>query len=189
MDVRNWEEQTVWPGSPLAVGWIDLSDVESPDADMRLRGFEGGAARFARGEGMWWTNGGVYFACTNGGDARKGQIWRYVPSPYEGTSREAEEPGTVELFIEPNDGTVIENADNLTAAPWGDLIVCEDGYNEDDYLSGVTPAGDIYRLGHNQQGRGEFAGSCFSPDGTTLFVNMQTQALTVAITGPWDRRG
>ena len=188
MDMRNWEEQTVWPGSPLAVGWIDMSDVESPDADMRLRGFEAGAARFARGEGMWWTQSSVYFACTTGGDARKGQIWRYVPSPYEGTSREAEEPGTVELFIEPNDGTIIENADNLTAAPWGDLIVCEDGYNEDDYLSGVTPEGDIYRLGHNQQGRGEFAGSCFSPDGTTLFVNLQIQALTVAITGPWERR-
>jgi secreted PhoX family phosphatase len=187
MDVRNWEEQTVWPGSPLAVGWIDLSDVGSPDADMRLRGFEAGAARFARGEGMWWTQSSVYFACTTGGDARKGQIWRYVPSPYEGTSREAEEPGTLELFIEPNDGTLIENADNLTAAPWGDLIVCEDGYNEDDYLSGVTPAGDIYRLGHNLQGRGEFAGACFSPDGTTLFVNMQIQGLTVAITGPWER--
>ena len=136
---------------------------------------------------MWWTNSAVYFACTNGGDARKGQIWRYVPSPYEGTSRESEEPGTVELFIEPNDGSLVQNADNLTAAPWGDLIVCEDATGE-DYLVGVTPAGETYKFAHNQAGPGEFAGSCFSPDGTTLFVNMQLQGLTVAITGPWERR-
>ena len=187
MDTRNWEGQTVWPGSPLAVGWIDVSDVESPDDDLRFRGFQAGAARFARGEGMWWANDAVYFACTNGGDARKGQIWRFVPSPYEGTSRESEEPGTVELFIEPNDGTLVESADNLTAAPWGDLIVCEDGTG-DDYLFGVTPAGETYKFGHNQAGMGEFAGSCFSPDGTTLFVNMQLQGLTLAITGPWERR-
>ena len=187
MDMRNWRGQIVRPGSPLGVGWIDMSDVESPDGDLRLRGFQAGAARFARGEGMWWTNNAVYFACTDGGVARKGQIWRYVPSPYEGTSRESEEPGTVELFIEPNQGTLVENADNLTAAPWGDLIVCEDGTG-DDYLFGVTPAGEIYKLGHNQAGIGEFAGSCFSPDGSTLFVNMQVQGLTVAITGPWDRR-
>ena len=187
MDTRNWEGQTVWPGLPLAVDWIDMSDVESPDDDLRFRGFEAGAARFARGEGMWWANNAVNFACTNGGDARRGQIWRYVPSPCEGTSRESEEPGTVELFIEPNDGTLVENADTLCAAPWGDLIVCEDGAG-DDYLFGVTPAGETYRFGHNQAGRGEFAGSCFSPDGTTLFVNMQLQGLTVAITGPWEER-
>ena len=187
MDTRNWRGRTVRPGSLLAVGWIDMRDVESPDNDLRLRGFEAGAARFARGEGMWWTNNAVYFACTNGGAVRKGQIWRYVPAPYEGTYRESEEPGTLELFIEPNEGTLVENADNLTAAPWGDLIVCEDGTG-DDYLFGVTPAGEIYKLGHNQGEIGEFAGSCFSPDGTTLFVNMQLKGLTVAITGPWDRR-
>ena len=187
MDTRNWDGQTVRSGLPLAVAWIDMSDVEAPDDDLRSRGFEAGAARFARGEGMWWANNTVYFACTDGGDARKGQIWSYVPSPYEGTSRESEEPGTVELFIEPNDGTLCENADNLTAAPWGDLIVCEDGTG-DDYLFGVTPAGEMYKFGHNQAGNGEFAGSCFSPDGTTLFVNMQNQGLTVAITGPWEQK-
>ena len=187
MDTRNWRERIVRPGSPLAVDWIDMSDVESPDDDLRLRGFEAGAARFARGEGMWWTNNAVYFACTNGGPRRRGQIWRYVPSLYEGTWRETEQPGTLELFIEPDVGSFVANADNLTAAPWGDLIVCEDASGA-DYLFGVTPAGETYKLGYNQAGNGEFAGSCFSPDGTTLFVNMQVQGLTVAITGPWERR-
>ena len=30
------------------------------------------------------------------------------------------------------------------------------------------------------------AGSCFSPDGSVLFVNMQGDGLTLAITGPWQ---
>jgi len=33
--------------------------------------------------------------------------------------------------------------------------------------------------------KGEFAGATFSPDGTTLFVNIQQSGLTLAITGPW----
>jgi secreted PhoX family phosphatase len=33
--------------------------------------------------------------------------------------------------------------------------------------------------------RGEFAGATFSPDGGTLFVNMQNEGLTLAIAGPW----
>jgi secreted PhoX family phosphatase len=33
----------------------------------------------------------------------------------------------------------------------------------------------------------EFAGVTFSPDGETLFVNVQIPGLTFAIWGPWDR--
>ena len=36
--------------------------------------------------------------------------------------------------------------------------------------------------------RTEFAGSCFSPDGSVLFVNMQGPGLTLAIRGPWKER-
>ena len=36
----------------------------------------------------------------------------------------------------------------------------------------------------------EFAGSTFSPDGHTLFVNIQASAgMTFAIWGPWERIG
>ena len=31
----------------------------------------------------------------------------------------------------------------------------------------------------------EWAGATFSPDGKTLFVNIQTPGVTLAITGPW----
>jgi hypothetical protein len=69
VDTRNWEKQTVSMGKKYAVEWMDIAEVESPKDDLRYRGFESGAARFARGEGMWAGRDGIYFACTNGGEA------------------------------------------------------------------------------------------------------------------------
>src|SRR5690606_6903443 len=69
-DTRNWSgEVTIKSGRRYKVRWIDLDNVESPENDLRHRGFAAGAARFARGEGMWYSEGCVYFACTNGGVA------------------------------------------------------------------------------------------------------------------------
>jgi secreted PhoX family phosphatase len=185
LDTRNWERQTVTPGTTLATRWIDLDDVEAPDNDLRLRGFDQGAARFARGEGMWYGNEAVYFACTSGGRAQKGQIWRYAPSTFEGAPDEHSNPGLLELFVEPNDAGLVDNADNLTVTPWGDLILCEDG-SGDQFLVGITPDGAIYKFAHNAVSDSEFAGATFSPDGSTLFVNIQGDGLTLAITGPWQ---
>lgn len=187
LDTRNWHNQTVAPGDPLAVRWIDLDDVDAPDDDLRHRGFDAGTARFARGEGMWYGNGSVFFACTNGGRIKKGQIWKYTPSPQEGTPHEADHPGTLELFVEPNDGGLIDNADNLTVSPWGDLIVCEDGSGK-QHLVGITPEGRFYKFAHNAMDNdSEMAGATFSPDGSTFFVNIQEAGLTLAITGPWGK--
>lgn len=185
---QNWDG---WPvvraGRPLDVRWIDLDEVENPDTDLRHRGHEAGAAQFARAEGAWWAEDGFYFACTNGGAARRGQIWKYVPSSREGEPGEEQEPGRIELFLEAGEESVLRRADNLTTAPWGDLVVCEDGTGVDE-LVGVTPDGELYRLARNANSTGELAGATFAPDGSTLFVNMQREGLTVAITGPWERR-
>ena len=89
----------------------------------------------------------VYIACTEGGEARLGQIWKYRPSSAEGTPQEKNSPATLELFVEADSGTILENGDNLTVSPWGDLIVCEDGTG-DDYLLGITPAGEVYESGN-----------------------------------------
>lgn len=184
-DTRNWDTPgAVKPGAPMPVRWIDLADTAAPKDDLRLRGFAAGAARFARGEGMWYGRDSIFFACTNGGPKRLGQLWRYTPSPSEGAPAEASAPGTLELFVESHDSGVIKNADNITVAPWGDLIVCEDS-GKDNGLHGVTPAGEVYRLGRNVGSDSELAGSAFSPDGTTLFVNIQVDGLTLAVTGPW----
>lgn len=188
LDTRNWDvERNVQVGASMSVEWIDLENIDAPEDDLRLRGYESGAARFARGEGMWYGKGSVYFACTNGGVTRKGQIWRYTPSAQEGTSGESDQPGTLELFVEPNDGTLINNADNLTVAPFGDLIVCEDGDGMQN-LVGITPKGEIYKFARNAMSTSELAGATFSPDGSTLFVNIQHEGLTLAITGPWTEK-
>lgn len=191
LDTRNWPGgggehagPTIGVGDVLPVRWIDLEQIDNPENDLRLRGFAAGAALFARGEGMWYGRRSVFFACTNGGRRKLGQIWRYVPSKLEGTADEARFPGRLQLFIEPNDGSLIENADNLTVAPWGDLFVCEDG-KPDQFVVIVKPDGRLFHFARNAGSRYEFAGACFSPDGSTLFVNIQGDGLTLAITGPW----
>lgn len=186
LDTRNWIDGThdIKVGDSLAVEWIDLDEVESPHGDLRHRSFDAGAARFARGEGIWYSPEGIYIACTSGGSARKGQIWKYIPSPHEGTPDEHKSPGRLELFIEPNDGALVENADNLTVSPWGDLVLCEDRTGDEIRLIGVTPEGRLYTFANSHM-RTEFAGVVFSPDGSTMFVNMQGKGLTLAITGPW----
>jgi secreted PhoX family phosphatase len=185
LDTRNWDDHvSISVGHGLAVKWVDIDNTESPNDDLRFQGWGKGAARFARGEGMWYGNDAIYFACTNGGNRKHGQIWKYVPSPHEGTSDEEKEPGMLELFVEPGDKALIDRADNLTVAPWGDIIICEDGPGGDN-LVGVTPKGEVYRLGSNHYMTSEFAGSTFSPDGSTLFVNIQYPGITLAISGPW----
>lgn len=182
-DTSNWPEMTSkkFPiHTRFKCDWIDLDEVESPKDDLRLLAQKAGAARFTRGEGMWYGSAesvgraSIFWACTDGGAKRFGQIFRYFPDTDE-----------VELFIEPNDDSLLKNADNITIAPWGDLFICEDtkGFN---HLRGVTPEGQLYTLARNAQKNGEFAGACMNADGSVLFVNLQAEGLTLAITGPWD---
>jgi len=166
---------------------IDLEDVDPKKDDLRIRGFEKGGALFASGEGMDYFEGTVYFDCTNGGPIKAGQIWRYVPSLHEGTEKEGDSPGKLELFVEIRDRNIGENPDQMTGTLWGDVFVCEDGFGE-QYLLGITPKGKIYRLARNAKDESEFAGVCFSPDGSTVFVNYLNAGLTFAITGPWKSR-
>jgi len=189
LDTRNWDDKLpiVSVGQALDVDWVDLENVESPDDDLRFQGLGKGAAVFARGEGIWYGGGVIYFACTNGGKEKKGQIWKYRPSRFEGKEKEKSQVGRLELFCEPNDGKLIENADNLTVAPWGDVVVCEDG-KEDDRVVGITPTGQIYTFAHNVKNGSELTGVVFSPDATTMFVNIQSLGYTFAITGPWQKK-
>jgi secreted PhoX family phosphatase len=188
-DTRNWPElegPKISPNQAVRVSWVDIEDVESPDDSLRFQGYAKGAARFARGEGMWAGQGEFFFACTNGGAQRQGQIFRYVPSPLEGQPGELQQPGELELFVESHSADLLRNCDNLTVGPNGHLIVCEDA-DEPCRLVGISPDGQLYLLGENRYTDSELAGACFSPDGSVLFVNLQANGLTIAITGPWDR--
>ncbi|MGY8686286.1 MAG: alkaline phosphatase PhoX, partial [Verrucomicrobiales bacterium] len=115
-----------------------------------------------------------------------GQIFIYRPSPAEGTDDEKNQPGTLTLYLEPNNTNLLEYGDNLTVAPWGDVVLSEDGANE-QFLRGVTPNGEIYTLARSSyEGNSELCGVCFAPNHGTLFVNIQNPGITLAITGPWD---
>ena len=186
-DLRNWGDgPSLGVGERLEVEWVELTGIDAPEDDLRLRGFgEAGAARFARLEGAAWADREAYFICTTGGARRKGQVFRYRPSPAEGTEGESERPGSLELMIEPNDASVLNMPDNCCVAPWGDLVVCEDNGTDSTRLLGVTRSGRAYRMARNAVSDSEFAGVCFSPDGTTLFVNIQADGLTLAVGGPW----
>jgi secreted PhoX family phosphatase len=76
-------------------------------------------------------------------------------------------------------------------------VLCEDGSGA-EFLHGLTVDGEIFEFAQNNvvlagQRNGlsgdfrgsEFAGATYSPDGTWLFVNVQSPGITFAITGPW----
>ncbi|QJE95795.1 alkaline phosphatase PhoX [Luteolibacter luteus] len=185
-DLRNYDPEAKWPtaNTALKAKWIDLSDIESPKDDLRMRGFESGAARFARGEGIHLVGDSFYIACTDGGPKHRGQIFRLVPSG------EVDKEDTLELFLQPEESDLLTNGDNLCPAPWGGIVVCEDlvdpTFSPAAHVRCVTPEGKVFTLARNPE-EGEFAGCCFSPDGKWFFVNLQTRGLTVAVTGPWEK--
>ena len=183
-DSRNWEGASFIQNNWADVRWIDLDEVDSPKDDLRIRGRENGAVIFARGEGIHWADGELYFCCTSGGREKLGRIMRYQPSDNEGS--ENENPGRLQLFFESTDPDNFNFGDNLTVAPNGHLLVCEDQYSliVDNHLRGITPDGVAYPFAKLRM-QTELAGACFSPDGSTLFVNIYKPTMTLAITGAW----
>ncbi|MBC3765219.1 alkaline phosphatase PhoX [Neptunicella marina] len=186
-DTRNWEKRQLVVGDTVFAEWIDLDNVESPDDDLRLRGHKAGAALFARGEGIHWANQELFFCCTSGGSKKLGQIMQYQPSEFEGTDKEQQAPGKLTLYVESPHKASFNFGDNLTVAPDGQLIVCEDQYTTivDNHLKGVTTKGETYDFARIRL-QTEPAGACFSPDGSVLFVNLYSPSKTLAIRGPWQ---
>ncbi len=182
---HNWSSSPQTPlGRPLKTRWIDLDDVDPDGNTLRLRGAELGAATFARGEGLCNAGDRFAFTCTIGGCARLGQVFTYKPGPFEGTAAEDGQPGELTMIAEADELSLLRHCDNLTMAPWGDLVVCEDTANHCG-LVGIRPDGSQYEIADNAYSGSELAGVCFSPDGQTLFVNIQYPGMTIAITGPW----
>lgn len=182
-DARNWNGVAVTTQSWLPVRWVELDNVEAPDDDLRKRGAAAGATIFARGEGIWMGEGELYFCCTSGGAAKLGQIFRLRPRPGDSFDGARDR---LQLFFESSSIDQFNYGDNLTVAPNGHLIVCEDQYTEkvENHLRGITPEGVAYPLALSRVDT-EWAGACFSPDGKWLFVNLYSPTRTLAITGPW----
>lgn len=162
--------------SPKAVEWVKIDTPDPANDTVRIEGYNKGAARFSGGEGIFYGNSYIYFTCKSGGSSADGQIWRYHIAN-----------NTVELYIEPNNSGILDNPDNIVIAPNGELFLCEDG-DGTDYIIGITSSGQLYKFAKNALNTSEFAGVCFSPDGQTMFVNMQSPGITFAIwrtSGTW----
>lgn len=168
-------------GVPLSVTWVPIDDVAPMTDTVRVEARSKGAARFSRGEGVWYGNGQTYFVCSDGGDDRVGQVWAY-------RSGATPEEGTLTLVVEAIRTDVLAAPDNICVAPFGDLFLCEDGSGT-EYVVGVNGRGELYRFAANAVNGSEFAGACFSPFGETMFVNMQSPGITFAIWGPWVKNG
>lgn len=167
------------PGDEVDVDWITVEEPDSPRDDIRYRARERGACRVRRGEGLWLHEGRVYFSATSGGPAGKGQIFAFEPD------REDPETGKLHLLAQAGASDALEMPDNLTVAPWGDVFIAEDSSGI-DHVRILTPDGNIKTLAKNTVSNSEIAGVCFSPDGSTLFMNLQEDGLTLAVRGPFQ---
>jgi uncharacterized protein len=172
-------------GVALPVTWVDIANPDPPEAEfdnlaVYKQGIAAGAATFARLEGCFYGNGVVYFTSTSGGDRELGQVWQYTPSPNG--------QGQLTLLLEPGAPSLLYMPDNICLAG-RNLIICEDN-NKQSYLRVLTPKGQVFDLARNIAPgfeTQELAGLTFSPDGQTLFVNLQVPGMTFAIWGPWER--
>jgi secreted PhoX family phosphatase len=187
-------------GVPLPVEWVT---IEEPDHDddtdfrtdrqpgftpTRLQAQDQGAAFFSRLEGAWARGIGrqskIYFDATSGGAAGLGQVWEYDIASE-----------TLTLLYESTSPATLRHPDNLVVLPMtGDLLLCEDAGGE-QYIRGLTAAGEIYDFAKTATNTSEFCGACFDRGTQTLFVNQQgsgafsappgADAVTYAIFGPF----
>jgi len=176
----------------LPVSWVGIDDP-SNEAAYRAdalytykQGLAKGGATFTRGEGAWYSRNSVFFACSNGGDKGLGQIFELHLK-----NNDVQE---LELTFEATDQAAMAAPDNICVSPSGNnLIICEDGSGA-EYLHLLRRQGNqIYQLARNiypgQEGS-EWAGACFSPDGRTLFANLQGAGVVFAIwTDRWGTIG
>ena len=164
-------------GPRLKIDWVDVPNPDPKDDTVRHQAQAAGAARFYRGEGVFISNGVVYLCCTSGGRAGLGQVFKLTLTSGGGTD-------LLELFAESPGSNLLDMPDNICMTPWGDLLLAEDGSGE-QFLRGLTPDGRVYDLARNAKSTGELAGVCTSPSGDAIFLNLQLDGLTLAITGPF----
>lgn len=172
-------------GTALLATWVDIPNPDPLEAELDnlavyKQGIAAGAATFARLEGCFYGNGRIYFTSATGGDKELGQVWQYVPS--------GKDQGQLTLLLEPTDSSLLLMPDNICLAG-RNLVICEDN-DLRSYLRVLTPQGQVFDLAKNIAPGfeiKELAGVTFSPDGQTLFVNLQFPGLTFAIWGPWER--
>jgi secreted PhoX family phosphatase len=182
-------------GATFTANWVTIDNPDPPEADvnpqaMQKEGFKKGAALFTRLEGCCaGENGRIYFDATNGGDSDGGQIWMYEPT--------GRDEGRLTLLFESPSREILDMPDNICLRPKSaHLFICEDsdyigaGGTREQFMRILTPDGKLATFAKNITPKfetSEFAGSTFSKDGKTLFVNLQNVGATFAIWGDWEK--
>ncbi|WP_093801422.1 alkaline phosphatase PhoX [Streptomyces sp. Wb2n-11] len=176
-------------GTVYGVDWIDVPDRDGRTVPVREQFDDGDITRARKLEGMWWADGGAYIVSSyardeSPGEPHDGQVWFYDPKRR-----------TLTLKVLLGTGGQFDGPDNITVSPYGGLVIAEDG-DGGQHLFGATESGRTYPIARNELNVGseaeprfsEFAGVVFSPDGKTLYANIQNPGILLAITGPWRRR-
>ncbi|MEW2086835.1 alkaline phosphatase PhoX [Streptomyces sp. NPDC005283] len=181
-------------GTVYGVDWVDVPDRDGRTVSVRKQFADKDITRARKLEGMWWGDGGVYivssYARAESPVQHDGQVWFYDPKRRTLTLK-------VLLGVNPDpskDGA-FDGPDNITVSPYGGLVIAEDGEGV-QHLFGATERGRTYPIARNELNIGteaqpeysEFTGVVFSPDGRTLYANIQTPGIMLAITGPWKRQ-
>ncbi|MCH0539597.1 DUF839 domain-containing protein [Streptomyces sp. MUM 203J] len=173
-------------GIVYGVDWVDVPDRDAVAVAVREQFGDGEITRARKLEGMWWADGGAYIVSSyardeSPGAPHDGQVWFYDPRRRTltlkvllGVNRDPERDGA------------FDGPDNITVSPYGGLVLAEDGEGV-QHLFGATDSGRTYPIARNDLNDSEFAGVVFSPDGRTLYANIQKPGLLLAITGPWHR--
>ena len=165
-------------GDAFDVEWVSVADPQALKASTRDQAHNMGAAFLSRGEGAWFAEGHVYICSTDGGPNRRGQLYR-LDILSDGMDR-------LTLVAQAESEDSFANPDNITVSPWGDVFLAEDG-GAPNGVHVLKPDGSLHHFARNalNGGKSEIAGVCFSPDGNWLFLNLQWEGLTLAITGPF----
>ncbi|MGW2675370.1 alkaline phosphatase PhoX [Streptomyces sp. NPDC001436] len=181
-------------GTVYGVDWVEVADRDARTLSVRKQFGAGAVTRARKLEGMWWADGGAYFVSSyareeSPGAAHDGQVWFYDPK-----RRTVRLVVLIGVNADPDTEGGFDGPDNITVSPYGGLVIAEDG-NGLQHLLGATESGRVYPLARNELNIGtaekpeysEFTGVCFSPDGRTLYANIQEPGIMLAITGPWRR--
>jgi secreted PhoX family phosphatase len=182
-------------GTVYGVDWVDVPDRDAKTVPVRKQFDTGEATRARKLEGMWWGDGGAYIVSSYAREEspvqHDGQVWFYDPRRRTLTLK-------VLLGVNKNPGEdgAFDGPDNITVSPYGGLVIAEDGEGV-QHLFGATGSGETYPIARNELNNGtetepefsEFTGVVFSPDGHTLYANIQEPGIMLAITGPWRYQG
>lgn len=161
------------------------------------QGWGAGGAVFSRLEGITVDKGVVYFTSTQGGGVAESIDWINSAESRGGFGRGTgqvwalhPQRGILDVVYQSTSTADLRLPDNVTASPRGTLILCEDNTGP-NRLQALNRWGGLTTFAQrNDLPAVEFAGACFSPNGQTMYVNLNAgSALTVAIWGPWHTLG